>query len=83
MGDIHCKQRIRKNFKIIEYQSFAEFIQKSDLGFDPTLYTKLQLQYFGKKIKQPIAKFNWYLKKPKNRNLGQYYFYQEDCWKKS
>ena len=75
---LQAKKESGKNFKIIEYPKFLpKYLFKNViLGFDPTLYTKLQLQYFfGKKIKLiPISKnLIDILKKPKNRNLGQYY----------
>ena len=75
---LQARKESGKNFKILEFPKFLpkNLFQNVILGFDPTLYTKLQLKYFfGKNIKLiPISKnLVDILKKPKNRNLGQYY----------
>ena len=75
---LQAKRESGKNFKIMEFPKFLpkNLFENVILGFDPTLYTKLQLQYFfGKKIKLiPISKnLVDILKKPKNRDLGQYF----------
>ena len=67
-----------KNFKIVEFPNLLpkNLFQKVILGYDPTLFTKLQLQYFfGKKIKLiPIGKnLVDILKKPNERHSEQYY----------
>ena len=68
-----------KNFKIVEFPKFLpkSLFENITLGYDPTLFTKLQLQYFfGNKIKLIPINENLVdlLKKPKNTNFGQYYF---------
>ena len=67
-----------KSFKIIEFPKFLpkDLLGNIRLGFDPTLFTKLQLQYFfGKKIELISISQNLIdkLKKPKNKKIGQYY----------
>tara|TARA_Y100000816_G_scaffold57645_1_gene37717 strand:+ start:2031 stop:3728 length:1698 start_codon:yes stop_codon:yes gene_type:complete len=68
-----------KNFKIVEFPKFLpkSLFENITLGYDPTLFTKLQLQYFfGNKIKLISINENLVdvLRKPKNTNFGQYYF---------
>ena len=68
-----------KNFKIVEFPNLLpkNLFQKVILGYDPTLFTKLQLQYFfGRKIKLvPISRnLVDILKKPSERNSKQYYY---------
>ena len=67
-----------KNFKIVEFPNLLpkNLFQKVILGYDPTLFTKLQLQYFfGKKIKLVPISENLVdiLKKPSERHSEQYY----------
>ena len=67
-----------KNFKIVEFPNLLpkNLFQEVILGYDPTLFTKLQLQYFfGRKIKLvPISRnLVDILKKPSERNSKQYY----------
>ncbi len=67
-----------KNFKIVEFPNLLpkNLFQKVILGYDPTLFTKLQLQYFfGKKIKLVPISENLVdiLKKPSERRSEQYY----------
>ncbi len=67
-----------KNFKIVEFPNLLpkNLFQKVVLGYDPTLFTKLQLQYFfGKKIKLVPISENLVdiLKKPSERHSEQYY----------
>ncbi len=68
-----------KNFKIVEFPKFLpkSLFENITLGYDPTLFTKLQLQYFfGNKIKLISINENLVdvLRKPKNTNFRQYYF---------
>ncbi len=75
---LQARKESGKNFRIIEFPKFLpkNLFQDIVLGFDPTLYTRLQLEYFfGKKLKLVPINRNLVdiLKKPKNRNLGQYY----------
>ena len=68
-----------KNFKIVEFPQFLpkNLFENITLGYDPTLFTKLQLQFFfGNKIKLIPINENLVdvLRKPKNANFGQYYF---------
>ena len=67
-----------KNFKIVEFPNLLpkNLFQRVILGYDPTLFTKLQLKYFfGKKIKLvPISKnLVDILKKPSEGHSEQYY----------
>ena len=76
---LQAKKESGKNFKIIEFPQFLpkNLFKNITLGYDPTLFTKLQLQYFfGNKIKLIPINENLVdlLRKPKNTNFGQYYF---------
>ena len=76
---LQAKKESGKNFKIIEFPNFLpkNLFKNITLGYDPTLFTKLQLQYFfGNKIKLIPINENLVdlLRKPKNTNFGQYYF---------
>ena len=76
---LQAKKESGKNFKIIEFPQFLpkNLFKNITLGYDPTLFTRLQLQYFfGNKIKLIPINENLVdlLRKPKNTNFGQYYF---------
>ena len=75
---LQAKKESGKNFKIVEFPKILpkNLFQNITLGFDPTLYTNLQLQYFfGKNIKLiPINKnLVDLIRKPNNKKLGQYF----------
>jgi len=75
---LQAKRESGKNFKIIEFPKLLpkNLLKKVILGYDPSLYTKIQLKYFfGKKIRLiPINKnLVDVLKKPRVSNTGRYY----------
>ena len=75
---LQARRESGKTFKIVEISKLLpkNLFQHVTLGFDPNLYTDLQLQYFfGKKIKLIPIKKNLVdlLEKPKNKSFGRYY----------
>ena len=85
---LQAKRESGKNFKIIEFPKLLpkNLLKRVILGYDPNLYTKIQLKFFfGKNIKLlPIYKnLVDVLKKPRDPNTGQYYSLPQEIAGKS
>ena len=85
---LQAKRESGKNFKIIEFPKLLpkNLLKRVILGYDPNLYTKIQLNYFfGKNIKLlPINKnLVDVIKKPRDPNTGQYYSLPQEIAGKS
>ena len=75
---LQAKKECGRYFRIMEFPKFLpkNLFKNISLGFDPTLYTKLQLEFFfGKNLKLIPINQNLIdeLQKPKNNYSGQYY----------